>query len=192
MQILESIFPAAGNIWENFVIARSSIVEVKWASLCRLTRHWFRTFCAIIPIHRKSAPKYISKQKFQQVKRTSFEFFSGEFSTFFAEICGECCPIITLKESVGKFFGLACIKSYDYCNAFPAVCTALRIPSFPSSIRDLHSRSAWAQNRFAKSVSFVVSLPVYSNFTRSYSLVRSITVFDSTNPDSWWAWSCNT
>ena len=110
---------------------------------------------------------------------------------FFAEICGECCPIITLKESVGKFFGLACIKSYDYCNAFPAVCTALRIPSFPSSIQDLCSRSAWAQNRFAKSVSFVVSLPAYSSFTRSYSLGRSITVLDSPNPDSWWASSCN-
>ena len=41
-----------------------------------------------------------------------------------------------------------------------------------------------SKNVFTTSVNFVVSLPVYSSFTRSHSQVRSITVFDSPNPDS--------
>ena len=41
-----------------------------------------------------------------------------------------------------------------------------------------------AKKRFATSVSFVVSLPVYSSFTRGHSIVRSITVSDSPSPDS--------
>ena len=36
------------------------------------------------------------------------------FQRFFAEIWGERCPIITLKDDVGEFLVLACFKSYDY------------------------------------------------------------------------------
>ena len=41
-------------------------------------------------------------------------FVSSEFSTFFAEIWRECCPIISRKQCVAEFLFLAYFKSYDY------------------------------------------------------------------------------
>ena len=48
----------------------------------------------------------------------------------------------------------------------------------------IESSSCMRAKRFATSVSFCSFATVYSSFTRSHSLVRSITVFDSPNPDS--------
>ena len=41
-------------------------------------------------------------------------FVSGEFSTFFAEIWRERCPIIWQKNGVGEFSFFASFKIYDY------------------------------------------------------------------------------
>ena len=79
---------------------------------------------------------------------------------------------------------------YPDFNAFSVVCIALHILSFPNSLAPYRTllveglSCMRAKKRFAWSVSFEVLLPVCSSFTLSHSLVRSITVFDSHNPDS--------
>ena len=56
------------------------------------------------------ALKVYLEKKFQRVKRTSFEFFSGEFSTFFAEIWEECCPINHAKRRCQEIFRFGLYK----------------------------------------------------------------------------------
>ena len=57
---------------------------------------------------------FISRNENFSEGSAHFKFVSDEFSTFFAEIWRERCPIVRQKNGVGEFLFFASFKSYDY------------------------------------------------------------------------------
>ena len=78
----------------------------------------FHTFWDLISLHRKNTLKYIllyfSKLEFSNEWGTRFQFVYSEFSSFFAEIWLECCPIMWQKNGVGELLFLASFESNEY------------------------------------------------------------------------------
>ena len=78
----------------------------------------FHTFCVIISLNQKNPSKYISKRKFQRVKRTFWVRFRRDFNVSRWNLertsPGERCPILRQKTFIGEFLVFASFKSYDY------------------------------------------------------------------------------
>ena len=75
-------------------------------------------------------------------------FVSGEFSTFFAEIWRERCPIIGRKNGVGEFSFFASFKSYDYFSEENAC--FIKSPSLTACQKQTTQVIKISQRRFLK------------------------------------------
>ena len=89
-----------------------------------------------------------------------------------------------------KLLSCPCVTQslYNLFNVTPSQSFVLRYASrqslVPYGTLVIKAPRAWEQNVSQRQLVFCSFATVYSSFTRSHSLVRSITVFDSPNPDS--------